>query len=59
VKNFSALAVLNIWIKKDVVKVDAKTLNVLTDWKILEEPVQPQEAIKEFEKLTNKMYPGP
>lgn len=59
IKNLSSLEVLNLWIKKDVVIVDANILNVLTDWKILEEPVQPQRAIKEFEKLTNNIYPGP
>ncbi|MCZ6701894.1 MAG: hypothetical protein O6940_02505 [Ignavibacteria bacterium] len=58
VKNLSSLEVLNIWIKKKVLEVDANILNVLGDWKILEEPVQPSKAIKDFEKLTNHMYPG-
>ena len=41
-----------------MLEVDANILNVLGDWKIIEEPVQPSKAIKDFEKLTNRMYPG-
>jgi hypothetical protein len=57
--NYSALEVLNIWIKNKLITVDSKILSLIEEWKLMEEPPQPSHAIREFEKLTKLKYLGP
>jgi hypothetical protein len=58
IENVYPLDILNYWITEKLVNVDESLLLILADWAINEEPPQPKESIKEFEKITGIKYPG-
>ena len=57
INNIFPLEILNEWIEKGIIKVDDSMLSYLQKWIDEEEPPQPPDAIKKFEKLTGKTYP--
>lgn len=58
-KNRSPLAILNSWIKKDLIKPDEDVLRIVEDWDKTGEPVQPLKDKKDFLRLTGVKYMGP
>lgn len=58
IEGFSALEVLNHWIRAGKLVIDERMIEFISDWKKLEEPEQPLNAIREFETLTKRKYTG-
>ena len=56
---YSALEVLNIWLKKGITTWSDEMDRILRDWVHDRERPQPEKAKREFKKLTGKKYPGP
>ena len=59
IKSYSALGVLNIWLKKGLVACDENLLAIIDDWEQSREAGQPTADIEKFQKLTKKFYLGP
>jgi hypothetical protein len=58
-KNWSPLAILNGWIKKELVQWNEDIQRIIEDWDKNGEPVQPVKDKKDFLKLTGVRYAGP
>ena len=57
INNIFPLEILNDWIDKGIIKVDESIISHLQKWIYDEEPPQPIDAIKKFEKLTGRTFP--
>ncbi len=57
--NKSPLAILNEWIRQDLIEWNSDLQRIIEDWDKSGEPVQPKEAGIEFTELTGFRYLGP
>lgn len=57
--NKSPLAILNEWIRQDLIEWNSDLQRIIEDWDKSGEPVQPKEARIEFTELTGFRYLGP
>lgn len=58
IKNIGPLAIVNDWIKKGLIALDDNLQNIIEDWKMNDEPPQPNLEKENFEKLTGFKYLG-
>ena len=58
IANISALALVNKWIRSDLVEWNDDLNSFVREWDINDEPIQPGEDILEFEGLTGLDYVG-
>lgn len=58
IEGYGALEVLNHWIRNGVLVIDDRVIDIISEWKILDEPQQTQQSIKEFESITKRKYTG-
>lgn len=54
----SALGIINMWLRDQLFKWDETKQKYLSKWKEKGEHKQPKSAIKQFQKLTHRKYPG-
>ena len=55
--NIKPLEIINQWIKEGLLNIDENIMGYLQGWINDDEPVQPKNAMREFEKITGKTYP--
>ncbi len=58
IKNKTPLAIVNDWIKKGLITWNDDLQNIMEDWKLNNEPPQPDSEKKKFRKLTGYKYLG-
>ncbi len=56
--NIPVLQLLNNWIAKGLVTINDTILELIKEWDLQDEPVQPKAEIKRFEQMTGFKYPG-
>ncbi|MFA4906913.1 MAG: hypothetical protein WC602_01450 [archaeon] len=58
IKVIKPLAVINYWLKKELVEWDDNKQSILEDWANCGEASQRKKDIQQFKELTGRVYPG-